>query len=210
MKIRLNLYHLNCQPEKIKFSFKQLVILSVGLLLLFIAALTIRHYYSYGNEMKIAASKGELQRLEKKLSVLIAKEESNSSLHDKVLYKNRLLNDVRSKNRLLDILSEVDLQGNLNFSELMYGLAQVNMDDIKLLKFQFIDNHLNVEGQASFVNSLPMWLSAFQSTPELRAISFDVIHIVEQNGKFHFQLKSDHEHHEHSPSDSVTSNREGQ
>lgn len=190
MKKTLNLYHASCQPEKLNFNFMQLIIVFVVCILLVGLAQTLLINRASNMEEKEIIALNKLLALQDELSTLVIKVQANRAPENKVNEKNQLIMEVAAKRGLLSNLNQIDLGLLVSFSELMLGLAKADTEQVSITTFYISNGKLDIQGNASQSNSVPIWLSSIQTTTELHFVSFSAVNIIEQENNFLFQLSN--------------------
>ena len=121
---------------------------------------------------------------------MLETEAKRNATEQKTKVKKALLQNIADKQYLLVSVNELDLKEGLNFPDLMLGLSETNTDKLTLTRFSILNNKLNLQGQAKQGELIPQWLARMQTSPELKAVTFDNIQIIKQNGTFLFQVNN--------------------
>ena len=190
MKTNINLYHASCQPQKIHFNFSQLVLLLVACIVFSALAALATIEFSEHNESERINAQSELLKLQNDFTMLLAAEKKSNAAEQSVKVKKELLKRILDKEALLTSINEIDLTEQVSFPELMLGLSESNTDKLLLTKFSILNHKLNIQGQAKQGELIPQWLARMQTSPKLKAVTFDNIKIIKQNGAFLFQVNN--------------------
>ena len=188
MKNNVNLYHVSCRPEKLTFSFVQLMMLFVACLLLIAAVEVVVVQRDNSMVAKKEEARKTIATMQSELSALVVQLQANRAPSAKVLEKQQLTAEIATKRRLLNNLNNVDLGLVVSFSELMFGLSQADIDQVSISKFSINNGKLTIDGKAMYSDSVPLWLTHVQATTELKDVSFTGVNITEQDNLFLFQL----------------------
>lgn len=190
MKTSINLYHASCQPQKLYFSLSQLVILLVACVVFSGLAAFTTIEVSKNSEAKKISAQSELLRLQSEFTTLLDEETKRNAAEQNTKVKKELLQSIADKQHLLTSLEALDLAEGLSFPDVMLGLSATNSDKLTLTRFSILNNKLNIQGQAKQGELIPQWLARMQTSPELKAVAFDHIQIIKQNGTFLFQVNN--------------------
>ena len=190
MKTNINLYHASCQTQKMHFNFSQLIMLLVACVIFSALAAFATIELSKSNESKRINAQSELLTLQNEFTSLLETEAKRNATEQKTKVKKALLQNIADKQYLLVSVNELDLKEGLNFPDLMLGLSETNTDKLTLTRFSILNNKLNLQGQAKQGELIPQWLARMQTFPELKAVTFDNIQIIKQNGTFLFQVNN--------------------
>lgn len=190
MKQSINLYPPSCQPQKIKFNFIQLMLLVIACL----AFTAVVEGFIIHQEGKIAAKQQVVTEqstlLQKQLADAVVQLQAKRPPQGKVQTKQKLVEEVASKQRLLRNLQQIDLGLVVSFSELMLGLSKADIEQVSIAKFAINNGKLSIAGNALHSDSVPMWLTQLQTTSELKEVAFTGVEIVEDKHRFKFQLSN--------------------
>jgi len=190
MKTSINLYHASCQPQKLYFSLSQLVILLMACVVFSGLAAFTTIEVSKNSEAKKISAQSELLRLQSEFTTLLDEETKRNAAEQNTKVKKELLQSIADKQHLLTSLEALDLAEGLSFPDVMLGLSVTNSDKLTLTRFSILNNKLNIQGQAKQGELIPQWLARMQTSPELKAVAFDHIQIIKQNGTFLFQVNN--------------------
>lgn len=190
MKTSINLYHASCQPQKLYFSLSQLVILLMACVVFSGLAAFTTIEVSKNSEAKKISAQSELLRLQSEFTTLLDEETKRNAAEQNTKVKKELLQSIADKQHLLTSLEALDLAEGLSFPDVMLGLSATNSDKLTLTRFSILNNKLNIQGQAKQGELIPQWLARMQTSPELKAVAFDHIQIIKQNGTFLFQVNN--------------------
>ncbi|TEW51671.1 PilN domain-containing protein [Psychromonas algicola] len=190
MKTSINLYHASCQPQKLYFSLSQLVILLMACVVFSGLAAFTTIEVSKNSEAKKISAQSELLRLQSEFTTLLDEETKRNAAEQNTKVKKELLQSLADKQHLLTSLEALDLAEGLSFPDVMLGLSATNSDKLMLTGFSILNNKLNIQGQAKQGELIPQWLARMQTSPELKAVAFDHIQIIKQNGTFLFQVNN--------------------
>lgn len=190
MKTSLNLYHVSCQPQKTHFNFSQLMLLLVACIIFSALAAFVTIELAKNSESKKITAQNELLTLQNEFKNLLEIEANSNAAEQSAKIKKALLQSITDKQSLLTRLNALELKEELNFPGLMLGLSETNTDKLTLTRFSIMNHKLNIEGQAKQGELIPQWLARMQTSPELKAVTFDNIQIIKQNGTFLFQVNN--------------------
>lgn len=190
MKKQVNLYQPSCYPERQKWSFLHFLAVFGAAISLSSIAYFVTSYQTDSLHEQLVMQKAALSKKQSQLTELVSELQKRKTPDAKIRQYKTLQNEVAAKRRLLGSIAGIDMQELVSFSAVMRGLSHANMANLSINHFSMTNGILNVNGNAKYSDSLPLWLSNVQVTKELSSVAFKALSIKETEGSFTFQLSN--------------------
>lgn len=190
MKSQINLLHKGFVPKFEWVCGEHFVGLVLTVIVLCTSAFGLSNYYHKQQQSTVTKIKKEIKQQQRSIDELTASltarvtdpllESKLATLSEQTRARTLLLNHIRN-------LSELKQR---SFSVLFDSLAQSSSSELWLTHFLVKPNELNIEGELSMPQALPIWISELSKTDFFKGQEFNLASVEREDSVLVFQLTS--------------------
>ena len=191
---QINLYHSSLIKKLVALSFGQLVLGSIGLLVLLAVIQAYNEYSYYSSKSLLAQKQQQLVVATKNFTLLkstLPKLQKDPSLGLKL---KQFEKDLNSKQVVLAILSDKKLGNTAGFTSHFEGLARQSISGLWITRAHFIKGGtvLDIQGKSQKPELVPQYLQALSSETAFKGTEFNsfVIQHDKKNKIHEFKLNN--------------------
>lgn len=192
MKLRVNLYVQALQPVKEKISLKLLVVSTLGLSAVLLAAGLLMNAQATSRQAELAALQQQVKSQEQQLKQLqdtLGNRQPSAAL---VKQRTELNQTIAQKQKLLQFVQGEQLKTSVQYSPVFQYLASIDPQGLWLSSFSLEAGNSQFSGYVTEPELLPQWLNHLGSTAFFKGHTFSQFEIkqVEKTEALAFKVTS--------------------